>query len=60
MGAKKSNVVKTYADYKTEKEELEMFAGEEDIHLVGSIYGGMIFTFKKGELAQIFLGAAAE
>lgn len=60
MGAQKADVIKAYADYRTEKEEMSIFPEEDDIHLVGSIYGGMIFTFEKGELAKIFLGAAAE
>ena len=28
--------------------------------VAGSIYGGVIFTFKDGKVSQIFLGAAAE
>lgn len=60
MGAQKADVIKAYADYRTEKEEMSIFPEEDDVHLVGSIYGGMIFTFEKGGLAKIFLGAAAE
>lgn len=28
--------------------------------VAGSIYGGLIFTFRRGQVAEIFLGAAAE
>jgi hypothetical protein len=28
--------------------------------VVGSIYGGLIFTFKEGKVNTVFIGAAAE
>jgi hypothetical protein len=58
IGSTKTEVLKAYAAFKSDPEE--GFFGDADIHLVGSIYGGMIFTFEDGKVATIFLGAAAE
>ncbi|HXE73600.1 MAG TPA: hypothetical protein VNO81_13145 [Candidatus Nitrosotenuis sp.] len=33
---------------------------QESQVVVGSIYGGLIFTFREGKVSRIFLGAAAE
>ncbi len=60
MGDRKSEVREAYRAYESTSEEAgELFDGA-DVHLVGSIYGGMIFTFEGGKLSKIFLGAAAE
>ena len=59
MGTPKADVVRAYADYRTEEDEMGIFEGQ-DIYLVDSIYGGMIFTFTDGVVSGIFLGAAAE
>ena len=60
IGSAKEEVLKAYADYKTEKEQAEHLAQGGDKHLVGSIYGGMIFDFEGGKVSRIFLGASAE
>ena len=60
IGSTKKEVLKTYADYKTEKEEAENLAKNGDMYLVGSIYGGMVFTFEDKKVSKIFLGASAE
>ncbi|MEP2776325.1 MAG: hypothetical protein ABJQ29_05450 [Luteolibacter sp.] len=60
IGSAKADAVKAYADYKTEQEEANSLGDSGDKHLVGSIYGGMIFSFEKGKVSEIFLGAAAE
>jgi hypothetical protein len=33
---------------------------EDDYLVAGTVYGGLIFTFEKGYLVEMFLGAAAE
>jgi len=60
LGDPRDRVVEAYAGYKTEETELDGFFPDEDVHLVGSIYGGMIFKFTNLGLSEIFLGAAAE
>jgi hypothetical protein len=60
IGSTKDDVVKAYADFNTEKDELKILSDERNAHLVGSIYGGMIFTFQDDKVTEIFLGAAAE
>lgn len=60
LGDPRDRVVEAYAGYKTEETELDGFFPDEDVHLVGSIYGGMIFKFTDLGLSEIFLGAAAE
>lgn len=61
IGSKKADVVEAYANYKSNPEEGEYFSdGDGSRYLVGSIYGGMIFTFEEGKVSKIFLGAASE
>ena len=60
IGSSKQETIQAYADYKTVKEEAEQLSKDTDKHLVGSIYGGMIFEFEKGKVSRIFLGASAE
>ncbi|NNE91668.1 MAG: hypothetical protein HKN23_08475 [Verrucomicrobiales bacterium] len=60
LGDPKSKVIEAYADFKTDEEELDGFFEGQDTHLVGSIYGGMVFTFEDGKLAEMYLGASAE
>ncbi len=60
IGSPKDEVVKAYAGFRTEAEEAEGFFEGQDVHLVGSIYGGMVFTFTDGKVSRIFFGASAE
>ena len=60
IGDDKSDVEDAYKAYETNTEDFDDYFGEEDVHLIGSIYGGMIFTFEEGKLRRIFLGAASE
>ncbi len=60
IGSTRDEVIRAYADYKTEEEEAEKIEADGDKRLVGSIYGGMVFTFSEGKVTRIFLGAAAE
>ncbi|MEM6915823.1 MAG: hypothetical protein AAF491_04575 [Verrucomicrobiota bacterium] len=60
IGADKSDVEDAYQAYEITNEDFDDYFGEEDVHLIGSIYGGMIFNFENGKLRRIFLGAAAE
>ncbi len=59
IGDDKAKVIQAYGDYRAE-EEMDGFFDGKDVHLVGSIYGGMIFTFEDGKVSEVFLGAAAE
>lgn len=55
IGSTEAEVRKAYAKLENKEE------GKPGETLVaGSIYGGVIFTFKKGKVVQIFIGAAAE
>tara|TARA_R110002096_G_scaffold326721_2_gene520691 strand:+ start:3026 stop:4075 length:1050 start_codon:yes stop_codon:yes gene_type:complete len=60
IGDRKADVIAAYSDYPKDEEDFDGYFGEADVHLVGSIYGGMIFTFEEGKLVDIFLGAVAE
>lgn len=60
IGAAKEEVIRAYRAYEATNEEHDDYFGDADVHLVGSIYGGMIFTFENGQLRDVFLGAAAE
>ncbi|MDF1657348.1 MAG: hypothetical protein P1U58_07035 [Verrucomicrobiales bacterium] len=60
MGDPKTKVLEAYRAYESTNEEMDGYFDGADVHLVGSIYGGMIFTFDGGKLTEIFLGAAAE
>ena len=55
IGSTEAEVKKAYAK---EHEKEESQPGETFV--AGSIYGGVIFHFKKGKVHQIFIGAAAE
>ena len=57
IGSSKEDVIKTYADYRSDPVGADYSA---DMYVVGSIYGGMLFTFEDGKVSRIFLGAAAE
>lgn len=58
IGSTEEEVLKSYGQYQDEESLLFSTKGEQFV--AGSIYGGMIFTFKKGRVTGIFLGAAAE
>lgn len=60
IGSTKMEAIEAYSDYKTEKQEAENLLKTGDMHLVGSIYGGMVFTFEEGNVSKTFLGASAE
>lgn len=55
IGSTEAEVKKAYAKQQSKEESR---AGETFV--AGSIYGGVIFDFKKGKVSQIFIGAAAE
>jgi hypothetical protein len=55
LGAAEKDVTKAYAK-EWSKEESQM----PDLFVAGSIYGGVMFTFKDHRVSEIFVGAAAE
>lgn len=55
IGTTEAEVIKAYGPYE-DKENSKRGA----TFVVGSIYGGVIFTFEKGKVSEIFFGAAAE
>lgn len=55
IGSTEAEVLKIYQNVQ-DKEQSE--AGKTFV--AGSIYGGVIFTFREGKVTQIFIGAAAE
>ena len=55
IGSTEAAVKKAYAK---ERDKEQTKAGES--FTAGSIYDGVIFTFKDGKVSQIFIGAAAE
>lgn len=55
IGSTESEVIKAYGSYRDPEGSV---AGEKFV--AGSVYDGLIFTFKNGKVAAIFLGAAAE
>jgi hypothetical protein len=55
LGAGEKDVTKAYAK-EWSKEESQM----PDLFVAGSIYGGVMFTFKEHRVSEIFVGAAAE
>ncbi len=55
IGSTEAEVKKAYQDVGNAEESK---AGESFV--AGSIYGGVIFTFKEGKVSEIFIGAAAE
>ena len=55
IGTTEAEIIKAYGTYE-DKENSKRGA----TFVVGSIYGGVIFTFEKGKVSEIFFGAAAE
>ncbi len=55
LGASEQDVTKAYAK-EWSKDESKM----PDLFVAGSLYGGVMFTFKEHRVAEIFVGAAAE
>lgn len=55
MGSSVAEVTRAYREVEDKEHSRP---GESFV--AGSIYGGVIFTFKEGKVAEIFLGAAAE
>ena len=56
VGSSREDVVNAYADNLASGYE---GAGDESV-VVGSIYGGIVFTFKENRVTEMFVGAAAE
>ena len=57
----KADVIKAYAGFHTDADESRDFnANQDDRYLVGSVFGGMIFSFTDGKVSEIFFGAASE
>ncbi|MBL9130090.1 MAG: hypothetical protein JNG86_02755 [Verrucomicrobiaceae bacterium] len=57
IGSKMADVVEAYGAVR-DKENAD--AARPDTFVAGSIFGGIIFTFKDGKVSEIFFGAAAE
>lgn len=55
IGSKKEDVEKAYAGCPIDKE----FTTKDQL-VIGSVYGGVFFTFKEGKVSGIFIGAGAE
>ena len=55
IGSTEAEIIKAYGAYE-DKENSK----RGTTFVVGSIYGGIIFTFEKGKVSEIFFGAAAE
>ena len=55
LGASEQDVTKAYTK-EWSKDESKM----PDLFVAGSIYGGVMFTFKEHRVSEIFVGAAAE
>lgn len=56
IGADEKQVTAAYGRYR----DAEGVSKPGEVFVAGSIYDGLIFTFKNGRVTQIFLGAAAE
>lgn len=54
IGSTKDEVITAY------QEEINPESGNNDSIVAGSVYGGMIFSFEKEQVSEIFIGAAAE
>ena len=54
IGSSREDVVKAYGAVEDKE------ASKQETFVAGSVYGGIIFSFKNGKVSQIFLGAAAE
>jgi hypothetical protein len=57
IGSAEAEVRKAYGSFE-DKEDASM--SEKNSFVAGSIYGGIIFTFKDKKVTRIFFGAAAE
>lgn len=55
IGSSEAEVRKAYQNVEDKEQSI---VGETFV--AGSIYGGVIFTFKEGKVVRIFIGAAAE
>lgn len=55
IGSKKEDVMKAYKDCPVDKD----FTTEDQL-VIGSVYGGVFFSFKDGKVKGIFIGAGAE
>ncbi len=55
IGSNKEDVKKVYANCPIDKD----FTTEDQL-VIGSVYGGIFFSFKDGKVKGIFLGAGAE
>jgi hypothetical protein len=55
IGSPEASVRKVYA-----KERDKEQTPDGATFVAGSVYGGVIFSFKEGKVSQIFIGAAAE
>ena len=55
IGSSIAEVTKAYKDVQDKEESVP-----GKTFVAGSVYGGVIFTFKDGAVVQIFVGAAAE
>ncbi len=60
IGDSKAKVLDAYRFYESTNEGANGYFDGSDVYLVGSVYGGMIFTFDEGKVARVFLGAATE
>jgi hypothetical protein len=62
IGTLQADAIRAYQELitGTESWEKENFFGSDDVHLVGSIYGGLVIHFVQGKVSNIFLGAYAE
>ncbi|WP_265594491.1 hypothetical protein [Haloferula sp. BvORR071] len=69
VGSTRAEVVKAYGDVQEKSSEdppaeadkdQDKKDKEEESFVAGSIYGGLIFSFKDGKVSEILLGAAAE
>lgn len=58
IGTPTTQAKKAYSAYFVEAGESQGLS--DDQHLVGSIYGGLILSFKNGAVSEVFLGPAAE
>lgn len=59
IGTVKAEAIQAYEKFITGTEEKGFFENE-DAHLVGSIYGGLVIHFDQGKVSNLFLGALAE
>ena len=55
IGSRYEDVKKAYSGFSFDKEHTS-----DDMIIVGSIYGGLFFSFKNGKVTEIFMGAGAE